>query len=117
MVQARIMSIRTLQDDEARIFTISTSRNAIGGIVDTSVFREAVPVRRYKRSQGSQVIAGEDGIRREYRMIFGPDVTINQSDYIYVQGVKHDEAVLYSPSSASLNHHKEVDVRQLSGDS
>lgn len=109
------MSIATLQNDTARIFTISTSRDAINGIVNTSVFRAAEPVRRYKKRQGNRAIAGEDGIEREYRLIFQPSVTINQSDFIYVQGLKHDEAVEYAPGDGGLNHHLEVDMRLLSG--
>lgn len=109
------MSIATLQNQTARIFTISTSRNSMSGIVNTSVFREAVPVRRYKRNvkQGAGDIAGEDGIDRAYRLIFQPDVVINQTDYIYIDGEKHDEGIRYDPGGQG--NHLEVDVRNISG--
>lgn len=109
------MSIRTLQNDTARIFTISTSHDDMAGRVDTSSLRLSTPVRRYKRSLNAREIAGQDGVVRDYRMIFSSSVTINDTDYIYVQGLKHDLPLTYAPGNGGLNHHIEVDVRQIDG--
>lgn len=111
------MSIATIQNDTARIFSVtSTTRDAIGGVIDSSSFREAVPVRVYKFKQGGSTapLAGEDGILREFRMIFQAGVTINQSDFVYVQGIKYDECVVYQPGNSGRDHHVEVNARSIS---
>ncbi len=112
------MSIATLQNDTARLFSIGifNTRDAIGGVVSSSTFRETVPVRVYKFKQGGSTapLAGEDGILREFRLVFQAGVTINQSDFIYVQGILYDECVVYEPGNSGLDHHVEVNARSIS---
>ncbi len=114
MVSERIMSIKSLLNDTARIFTISTSRDALSGVVNSSSFRLSTPARRWKLSQAQRIMSGEDGIERSYRIVVSSSVAINQSDFIYIQGIKHDELRAYKPGNMGLNHHIEIDARVLS---
>ncbi len=109
------MSLASLLNDTARIYSISTSHDNLGGIVNTSSFVAAVPCRRWKRSLGAGEIAGQDNVRREYRVAFNPSTTVTEGDIIYIQGIKHDKPRTYRPGDMGLNHHMEVDVRQIDG--
>ncbi len=74
-MQKVLMSLASLLNDTARIYSISTSHDNLGGIVNTSSFVAAVPCRRWKRSLGAGEIAGQDNVRREYRVAFNPSTT------------------------------------------